>query len=66
MRSRYDSMIDRRTFLRGVGTAIALPMLEAMIPTKVLASAATKVRTNRMAFVFIPNGVHMKDWRPTT
>ncbi|MEP6757136.1 MAG: DUF1552 domain-containing protein [Chthonomonadales bacterium] len=66
MRSRYDSMIDRRTFLRGVGTAMALPMLEAMIPTKVLASAAAKVRTNRMAFVFIPNGVHMKDWRPAT
>src|SRR5947209_10439890 len=56
--------ISRRTFLRGVGTAIALPMLEAMLPLGVLAQSQ-KSKAVRMAFVFVPNGMHMPAWRPT-
>ncbi len=55
--------IPRRTFLRGLGAAIALPMLDAMLPARALAAAAGKAPT-RMAFLFVPNGAHMPDWTP--
>jgi len=60
--------IPRRTFLRGLGTAMALPMLEAMAPLKLFASASEKSATafpKRMAFVYVPNGMNMVDWTPT-
>ena len=53
--------IPRRTFLRGLGTAIALPSLEAMIPSRVLAAGSAKFPT-RMAFIYIPNGVIQDKW----
>jgi hypothetical protein len=60
--------IDRRTFLRGVGTALALPLLERMAPVGIAqaatAAAKTVARPNRMLFVFVPNGMHMADWKP--
>ncbi len=59
--------IPRRTFLRGIGTAMALPMLEAMAPLKVLAATGERPTTQaakRMAFVYIPNGANMADWTP--
>ncbi len=60
--------IKRRTFLRGVGTAIALPMLDAMLPSQLAraaAAAADKGKpARRMAFCYIPNGAHMSDWTP--
>ena len=56
--------LSRRTVLRGVGAAVALPWLEAMAPGSLrAASPATKAPT-RMAFVYVPNGVHMPDWTP--
>src|SRR5580658_533755 len=55
--------LSRRTLLRGVGTVMALPFLEAMAPLGVLAQSVKK-RPNRMAFVFVPNGIHMPSWRP--
>ena len=60
--------IPRRTFLRGLGTAMALPMLEAMSPAaKLFASEidAVKQFPRRMAFVYVPNGVNMADWTPS-
>src|ERR1700735_2257586 len=58
--------ISRRTVLRGVGTALALPWLEAMGPLSAWADQTAPNRApNRMAFVYVPNGVHMPDWRPT-
>ena len=56
--------LSRRTFLRGVGTVMALPMLEAMLPIGALAQAANKTRINRMAFIFVPNGVNIQSWTP--
>ncbi len=61
--------ISRRTVLRGLGTAIALPWLEAMSSPAPLIAAATH-RTAvvappvRMAFLYVPNGMHMPDWNP--
>jgi hypothetical protein len=54
--------LPRRTFLRGLGASIALPMLDAMTP---LHAATARKAPLRMAFLFVPNGVHMPDWTPT-
>ena len=60
------SQIPRRTFLRGLGTVIALPMLDAMIPASAVASIADKTKApTRMAFMYVPNGAHMQDWTPS-
>jgi len=53
--------VPRRTFLRGLGTAIALPTLDAMIPARALAAGNAKFPT-RMAFIYIPNGVIQEKW----
>ncbi|MBA4146820.1 MAG: DUF1552 domain-containing protein [Verrucomicrobia bacterium] len=62
---RHSWSIPRRTFLKGLGTALALPVLEAMSPaTKVFASTGARKFPTRMAFVYVPNGVNMADWTP--
>lgn len=55
--------ISRRTILRGLGTALALPALEAMAPAR--ASAAAAAAPLRTAYFFVPNGIHMADWKPS-
>ncbi len=56
--------LARRTFLRGIGTAIALPLLDSMIPA-FAGTAGAKVPT-RLGFVYVPNGIIPKDWLPKT
>ncbi|MBS1714882.1 MAG: DUF1552 domain-containing protein [Armatimonadetes bacterium] len=55
------SRIDRRTFLKGVGVAVALPALESLAP---FAAAQAKAAPVRTAFLFVPNGVDMAGWTP--
>ena len=55
--------IPRRTFLRGLGASIALPLLDAMRPARALGIGATKSPV-RMAFLFVPNGVNTAEWTP--
>lgn len=55
--------LSRRTILKGAGAAVALPLLEAMVPSRALAAAATKPPV-RMAFISFPNGAIMNAWRP--
>jgi hypothetical protein len=57
--------ISRRTVLRGFGTALALPCLEAMLP-HASAAAPKAVSPKRMAFVYVPNGIHMQDFTPAS
>lgn len=59
----YPTRISRRTVLRGVGTAIALPWLEASLPHVAFGAEAPKAPV-RMAFMAVPNGMHMPDWTP--
>src|SRR5258708_10172498 len=56
--------LPRRTFLRGIGTTLALPLLDAMVPsmTALAATAANPVR--RLGFVYIPMGAHIAQWTP--
>lgn len=60
--------LPRRTFLKGVGTAIALPMLDAMAPLKAAAAlgeGATRTAfPTRLAFMYVPNGINMGEWTP--
>jgi len=56
--------IARRSFLRGVGTAIALPFLDAMTPAFAASRIGSANTPRRMAFVYVPNGIIMKDWTP--
>ncbi len=58
--------ISRRTVLRGLGTAVALPLLDAMAPGLARAGDDKKSPLTRMAFVYVPNGKHMPDWTPQT
>lgn len=53
----------RRTFLRGLGAAVALPALESMLPAAG-ASSAVPTAPRRLAFFYVPNGMHMPDWTP--
>jgi hypothetical protein len=54
--------IPRRTFLRGTGASLALPVLDAMSP----AFAAQPARPIRLAFIEVPNGIMMDKWTPAT
>ena len=60
--------LSRRTLLRGVGAAVALPWLESMGPLQNWARGAAtplkKAAPNRMAFIYVPNGKNMVDWTP--
>lgn len=55
--------LNRRAFLRGAGAILGLPALEALTPVTAFAQS-TPDRPLRMAFCFVPNGVHMGHWRP--
>jgi len=54
--------LSRRTVLRGMGTAVALPLLDAMIPA--FAPAATTAPVRRFGVVYHPNGVIYDQWLP--
>src|SRR5688572_1344007 len=58
--------LPRRTFLKGMGAAIALPVLDAMTPALSAMSGTTRSAAPplRMAFTYVPNGITMADWTP--
>jgi hypothetical protein len=56
--------LSRRTVLRGLGTTIALPLLDSMVPAFAASRRLVEKAPRRMAFVYIPNGAIMEDWTP--
>jgi hypothetical protein len=57
--------LDRRTLLRGMGTALALPFLDAMVPAFTpQAKAAALNRPTRFGVTYFPNGAIMQDFTP--
>ena len=57
--------LTRRTLLRGAGTAIALPLLDAMIPARTaLAQTAAKAQPH-LGFIYFPHGAVQAKWTPT-
>jgi hypothetical protein len=64
MRLITKKHIPRRTFLRGVGVTLALPLLDSMIPAQTpLAKTAAKPQF-RMGLCFMPHGAVMNNWTP--
>ncbi len=57
--------LPRRTFLRGLGAAVGLPFLDAMAPAFGAPSKTGSAPAFRMAFLYVPNGIIMKDWTPS-
>ncbi len=63
--SIQQSRLTRRTVLRGLGVSLALPWLESLAPRAVAGPAVGASGPQRMAFMFVPNGVHLPDWTPS-
>ncbi len=53
--------LSRRTVLRGFGTAVSLPALEAMLPSRAFAAGPSP---KRFVAFYVPCGIHMQDWTP--
>ena len=58
--------LPRRTFLRGAGAAVALPLLDAMVPALTMMAKTPASPQPRLGFVYIPNGAIMEQWTPAT
>lgn len=64
--------VNRRNFLRGLGVCVALPAFESILPVRALGAVTQpQIATTasgaplRMAFLYVPNGVNKKKWKPT-
>jgi Protein of unknown function (DUF1552) len=66
----FKKALDRRTFLRGAGAAVAVPFLSAMVPSLTAFAQTAANRPRRIGFVYVPNGMVMTDkldlWTPKT
>jgi hypothetical protein len=58
--------LPRRTFLRGAGVALALPLLDAMVPAMTAVVRSQGKAQRRIGFVYIPHGVIMDAWTPAS
>ena len=64
MSAIFKKHLSRRTFLRGVGVTMSLPLLDAMVPART-ALAQTAAKPNvRLGLCFIPHGAVMNQWTP--
>ena len=61
--SRFQRL-TRRSFLGGAGVMVGLPFLEAMLPKRAQAGGATTAK--RLLCWYVPNGIHMQAWTPST
>jgi uncharacterized protein DUF1552 len=64
MRFITRKTLPRRTFLRGVGATIALPLLESMVPALTPVARAQQITPTRFAGVFVPHGAAPGYWVP--
>lgn len=60
----FKKALPRRTFLRGVGATLALPLLDAMIPAATALAQTPAKPVPRLGFVFIPMGTDHARWMP--
>lgn len=56
--------LPRRTILKGLGTTLALPLLDAMVPAATASAQTAAAPVRRLGFVYIPNGANMAHWTP--
>jgi hypothetical protein len=62
----FKKAIPRRTFLRGVGAAMALPFLDGMVPAFAGPLDTTLKPIKRLSYIYVPNGIMMDKWTPAT
>jgi hypothetical protein len=60
----FKKALPRRTFLRGVGATVALPLLDAMIPSMTVLAQTPAQPVRRLGFVYIPMGSDITRWTP--
>jgi hypothetical protein len=60
----FKKALPRRTFLRGVGATVALPLLDAMIPSMTAHAQTPAKAIKRLGFVYIPMGSDIARWTP--
>src|ERR1700690_2580697 len=64
--------VTRRKVLRGLGTAMALPFLESLLPTRAFGATSTATVAKaaagpkRLAWIYVPNVIDMRNWTPAT
>src|SRR5690242_11158932 len=56
--------MNRRTLLRGSGAALALPMMDAMMPSSSRAAEMADAARKRLHVIYTPNGMMMDNWTP--
>jgi hypothetical protein len=57
--------LSRRTVIKGAGAAIALPLLDAMIPARTALAQTAAAASPRLGFVYFPHGALQDEWTPT-
>jgi hypothetical protein len=57
--------LPRRTFLRGVGASVALPLLDAMVPSMTALARTPAAPVRRLGFVYMPMGCDIARWTPS-
>jgi len=62
----FKKHIPRRTVLRGLGVTLALPLLDSMVPAFSATDKTAAKPVNRFGCVYVPNGMIMKEYLPTT
>ena len=60
----FKKAIPRRTFLRGLGVTLALPLLDGMFPAFAAVGDDAAKPVSRLGFVYVPNGIIMDQWTP--
>lgn len=60
----FKKAIPRRTFLRGMGTTLALPLLDSMVPALEAAADTAAKPVSRLGFVYVPFGSIRNKWTP--
>lgn len=58
--------LPRRTLLRGLGVAIGLPLLDAMVPALTATGKTAAKPTPRLGYFYVPNGIYLPNWFPNT
>jgi hypothetical protein len=58
--------LPRRTFLRGLGVSLALPLLDGMVPAFAALRTTAAKPVKRLGAIYVPNGVEMRMWTPKT
>ena len=60
----FKKAVPRRTFLRGLGTTLALPLLDGMVPAFAGALDTAAKPATRLTYLYVPNGIIMDKWTP--